>query len=49
MDVEKSVQVTEFILFGKTIFKINRKTEVNFKENVTPIEPVIELDLTQNN
>ena len=44
MDIEKSVSITKFKLFGKVILEINKTVEVNFKENVEPIYPPTEIN-----
>lgn len=44
MDVEKLINTTEFKIFNLTIFKIVRRQEVNYKEDVEPIVPVIEIN-----
>lgn len=45
MDVDKSIVQKDFILFGKKIFTIRTRTEINYQENVTPILPVLEINL----
>ena len=45
MDVEKLIKRTELKLFGKTFFEIVTRLESNFNGGVTPITPIIELDL----
>ena len=45
MDVEKLIKRTEFKIFGKTLFEITTRLETNYSENVTPIIPIIELNL----
>ena len=45
MDVEKLIKHTQFKIFGKTLFEITTKLETNYNENVTPITPIVELNL----
>lgn len=44
MDVEKSIKVTDFKIFGKTLFSIQTKFETNYKEDVEPLQPTIEIE-----
>ena len=47
MDVEKNVKVTEYFLFGKRIFKIVERRELNYREDVEPLIPAVELILDE--
>lgn len=47
MDVQKNIKVTEYFLFGKRIFKIVERRELNYREDVEPILPAVELILDE--
>ena len=48
MDVDKGINVTEVKFFKWTIFKIIRKYERNYLEEVEPILPVVEVNMNKN-
>jgi hypothetical protein len=45
MDVVKKIKVVNFKLFGIPIFKIEERSDTNFRENVEPIYPIVEFNL----
>lgn len=49
MDVEKKQQTTEYELFGKVFLRVISKTESQYRDDVEPIYPTIELNLNDEN
>lgn len=49
MDVDKRITRKQYKLFGITIFETLERSEFNYSENVTPIVPIIELNLNDTN
>lgn len=47
MDVDKGITTTEFKLFNWTAFKIIRRYERNYLEDVRPLTPVVEVDINK--
>lgn len=47
MDVDKGISVTEFKLFKWTVFKITRRYERNYLEEVEPLLPVMEVNVNK--
>lgn len=45
MDIEKSIETIDYQIFGRTILKIIKKMDVNYKQDVEPIQPILEIDL----
>lgn len=47
MDVDKGIVVTEFKLFKWTVFKITKRYERNYLEEVEPLLPVMEVNVNK--
>lgn len=47
MDVDKGITTTEFKLFNWTVFKIIRRYERNYLEEVEPLLPVVEINVNK--
>lgn len=47
MDVEKKRQTIEYELFGKVILKITSKVESQYRDDIEPIYPVVEMNLNE--
>lgn len=47
MDVDKGINVTEIKFFNWTIFKIVRRYERNYLEDIEPLVPVMEVNINK--